>query len=328
MPVSTARCLGPRHHRLGFTLVELLVVIGILAILLSLLIPGLRKAREASRQVTCMSNLRQIGIGLQMYLADNNGVIMPGQGYEDSNGNFVSGTLLNRITGWQYPPNDNNQLGGWQPTVMWSDTVMLGKYAPNPRLGSRGTLNLGGRPGVEGWTSTGANNVWICPSDSNAANSDNNGRPISYAICSGFYPDRNQFQNAAQVQEQFRGRFFRASAVRNPSQLVFALDGNSQFFNLDADGGGPLASLEPIFRSQGESGLSDVAKFVYTRSPSRRHNTTRNPERVPGDVNGLTRLVGGQVNLLMFEGSVRGEPNIVRAYSVDKEIRLNPTGTN
>jgi len=55
----------------AFTLVELLVVIAIIAVLVSILLPALNRARQAVQTATCMSNLRQTGIAMQMYLNDN-----------------------------------------------------------------------------------------------------------------------------------------------------------------------------------------------------------------------------------------------------------------
>jgi prepilin-type N-terminal cleavage/methylation domain-containing protein len=105
-----------RHHaRPGFTLVELLVVIGIIALLMGILLPVLAKAREEARRVVCVSNVRQLTAAWLMYCYEHKGRFC--------SSNTQAGPP-HSPNNWFGPYNDNGfHLGGYpdpQPDVFWS----------------------------------------------------------------------------------------------------------------------------------------------------------------------------------------------------------------
>ncbi len=101
------------HRRAAFTLIELLVVIAIIAILIGILLPALGSARQTSKTLLCLSQLRQLSLGWSMYADDNRDVMVPGRApnlpgaesnpaniYEIGNGLKFRPTFLSRMGGY------------------------------------------------------------------------------------------------------------------------------------------------------------------------------------------------------------------------------------
>ena len=138
----------PQH---GFTLVELLVVIGIIGVLIALIIPAVQAARESARRVACVNNLRQLGQALHMY-HDQGGHFPPAHIYDEEG--------VRR--------NPNRDAAAW-----WSWIVFLLPHLEEAALYEQMHLNLaafwGTGPSVNNQFTRTRLSILMCPSNSMSA---------------------------------------------------------------------------------------------------------------------------------------------------------------
>jgi prepilin-type processing-associated H-X9-DG protein len=113
--------INKRSHPwlVGFTLVELLVVIGIIALLISVLLPALSKARKSANTIACASNLRQIVQAMMIYVSQNNNYIPGGP---QSSGAFLCAPPTGTAIAWNPNFNASNcpgicQTWDWQSPI-------------------------------------------------------------------------------------------------------------------------------------------------------------------------------------------------------------------
>lgn len=200
-----AQIKAPLKGRLAFTLIELLVVIAIIAILASLLLPALAKAKIKAQAVMCMSNGRQLMLGWMQYAQDNSDQIV---------NNFGAAETQVEITGKTYRN--------------WVNDVMNWNIDPQ-------VFDLTGIQQSPFYKYVGGVGIYKCPADHYISGGQTaagyTARPRSYSM-NGYFGPYNPTWTSG-VNEFYTGyvQFLKLSAVPNPANLYVTLDEHPDSIN-------------------------------------------------------------------------------------------------
>jgi prepilin-type N-terminal cleavage/methylation domain-containing protein len=223
-----------QNRKAGFTLVELLVVIGIIALLISILLPALNAAKERANRVKCASNLRQVGQGLLLYANDNKGAYPRTRYDTNSPANATN-----------FRPTSDDPFGAGGPDVnsVTGALFLLVRQADlNPEVFNCPSSNqdkdtLGNVPATSRSDFTGSNNISYSVTqpypDGNAVS---RGYKFNSSVVADFaiMADRNQAENRGRNQNANAPssdlKFMNTTNHEKEGQNVMFNDGHVEWF--------------------------------------------------------------------------------------------------
>jgi prepilin-type N-terminal cleavage/methylation domain-containing protein len=247
---------GKRFAKRGFTLVELLVVIGIIALLIAILLPALAKARDSANRTTCLSNMRQLGTAFVMYTNENKGFYPYNTSFARS-GSRLAGSAAgysanygkNKVVNFDFvDPSSGGTDFGPHPEdwIYWQI-----KYSTNYRDISQSAIGkyLGGNGNQEAIMK-----LLRCPTDTGALNRQPH--PSSDAAEGGY-----TFSYTENEQMSLRKI---TSIKRSAEKLLLVEEHNAN------DGRwAPLSSADPVTTRHGSAPLPSGYNAVYPQVNNR-----------------------------------------------------------
>jgi prepilin-type N-terminal cleavage/methylation domain-containing protein len=300
-------------NRKGFTLIELLVVIAIIAILAAILFPVFAQAREKARQITCASNLKQIGIATMMYTQDNDELFYPHRWTPDVAGDnpfCTSGFTCSTSEGTESGAQITGKASG---RIFWVSLLQ-------PYTKSYGVFKCPDNP-----------NAWVGASTEGApVNCGGGSGSTTPSGCDGFgYGGQNSYAHNDFWMSPAANTVPSNAQIATPSSTVLVTDGTYYGGGPDFTGESGLAinyngtPAAAATDSSGNSLIADDTNFVEAQSTANYKDywmnignskmgynvTPSGAWSTPGAgtalSNGQTRHSGGLVNVQFDDGHVK-----------------------